>query len=103
MTYIPFGKVNFILTALTSVQFLLSSAAYSQSITDNVEKAYFDRAIIFGDSLSDNGAFSEFFIEKLKKNVHDRRTLQQWTRLERVPFPRPGKGHEISTNSSAHW
>lgn len=67
MTYIPFGKVNILLTALASVQFLLSSAAYSQSITDNVEKAYFDRAIIFGDSLSDNGAFSEFFIEKLKK------------------------------------
>lgn len=59
MTIISNRQVNILLTAFSLSQFLLSSAAYSRSITDNNERAYFNRAIIFGDSLSDNGTYSD--------------------------------------------
>ena len=68
MTYIPNRKFNILLTVFTSVQFLLSTAAYSQSITDNDDKTYFNRAIIFGDSLSDNGTFADW-ITRFKDHI----------------------------------
>ncbi|TMV01685.1 autotransporter domain-containing protein [Brucella haematophila] len=62
LTFISNGKANILLAACTLSQILLSSTAYSQSITDNDDKSYFNRAIIFGDSLSDNGTFADDII-----------------------------------------
>ncbi|MEL4072061.1 hypothetical protein WKW50_18110 [Ochrobactrum sp. GPK 3] len=59
MTNISILKSNILLASFAFSQILLSSAAYSQSITDNDERTYFNRAIIFGDSLSDNGTFDD--------------------------------------------
>lgn len=59
MTFISNKRVNLLLTSFALSQLLFSSAAYSQSITDNDERTYFNRAIIFGDSLSDNGTFDD--------------------------------------------
>jgi hypothetical protein len=56
---ISISKSNILLASFAFSQILLSSAAYSQSITDNDERTYFNRAIIFGDSLSDNGTFND--------------------------------------------
>jgi len=59
LTNISILKSNILLASFAFSQILLSSAAYSQSITDNDERTYFNRAIIFGDSLSDNGTFND--------------------------------------------
>lgn len=50
---------NSIFIVTFSIQILLTSASYSQTEITH-DKSPFNRAIIFGDSLSDNGHFSDF-------------------------------------------
>ncbi|URQ76142.1 MAG: autotransporter domain-containing protein [Candidatus Ochrobactrum gambitense] len=92
MTYIFNRKTNSLLAAITSIISLFSTTAYSQSITDNDEMTYFNRAIIFGDSLSDNGTFNNWIVKKIERRITtDGRFSNGWVWNEYL-FPNQKRG-----------